>query len=404
VLFVGRGAGGKFYTAIDVTAPGPFTRRALATNPPFVMWNIGNEDPVGGVDPTSDDAYDGMGQSWSVPAVGNVTQTPTPNPPEWRVWVGSGCGDDPSKFEGKCFFMLDAMTGENVGASPFVVGDGNTQFIADNALVAGPAAYNAFQLDKPDELNRSPDHVTRIYIPDLHGRVWKFNTVSGGMVADEGPAQPFGVPVALLKLADVNGTELPHIFAAAGGDRRVPDTNPFKMIGYQDVAGSDADLSTPLTKLFEQFFPGPNPGISEGFRGTVQPATAFSEDTDPSSPTFGQLFGRVFFVGTRFNFTTIDCISTFDTILFGLGAVSGDAVYDFDNDGSADLSTIVEGVRATVLQTAGGQVLIGDSGGLGRPPSPPPPPASPFPSPQAAQPAQVLTRDMKPGSPVCRVQ
>jgi hypothetical protein len=344
-----------------------------------------------------------MGQSWSVPAVGNVAQTPSPDLPEWRVWVGSGCGDNPANFEGKCFFMLDAVTGANIGASPFVVGDGNTTFITDNALPAGPAAYNAFQLDPPGELNRSPNHVTRVYIPDLHGRIWKFDTSSGGQVADEGPAQPFGVPVALLKLADQTGLEVPHVFAAAGNDRRVPDTNPFKVFGYQDTA-PDGDVATPLTKLFEQSFPGPVPGISEGFRGTVQPATVFSEDTDPSSPTFGQLFGRVFFVGTRFNFTTIDCISTFDTILFGLGAVSGNAVYDFDNDGSADLSTIVEGVRATVLQATGGQLLIGDSGGLGRPPSPPPPPASPFPSPQAAQPAQVITTDLKPGSPVCRVQ
>jgi hypothetical protein len=170
------------------------------------------------------------------------------------------------------------------------------------------------------------------------------------------------------------------------------------MFGYSDQV-AETDITTPLTPLFEQSFDGPVPGISEGTRGTVQPATAFA--TDPDTPGF---FGRVFFVGTRFNFTDITCISSFDTFLFGLGAVSGNAVYDFNSDGSADLSTIVQGTRATVLQTSGGQVLIGDSGGLGRAPSPPPPPASPFPSPQAAQPAQVLTRDMKPGSPVCRVQ
>jgi hypothetical protein len=286
--------------------------------------------------------------------------------------------------------MLDAITGANVGDSPFVVGDGNTTFIPDNALVASPSAYNAFQLDAPDELNRSADLVTRVYIPDIHGRIWKFNTESGGVVADEGPAQPFGVPVALMKIDSI-----PHVFAAAGSDTRVPDTNPFKMFGYQDV-GADGEFDpAKFVQLFEQSFPGPVPGISEGFRGTVQPATAFNGNNPP--------VGRVFFVGTRFNFTTQDCISTFDTILFGLGAVSGSAVYDFDGDDTADLSTIVQGVRATVLQTAGGQVVIGDSGGLGRPPSPPPPPTS-FPSPPVPQPAQVITRDMKPGSPVCRVQ
>jgi len=59
--------------------------------------------------------------------------------------------------------------------------------------------------------------------------------------------------------------------------------------------------------------------------------------------------------------------------------------------------------RATNMQLGGGQLILGDSGGLGDPPGPPPQPTS-NPQPKAAQPAQVITREMKPGSPVCRVQ
>jgi len=386
VLFFGRGPGGKFYTALDVSSPGAFTKLALAANPPFVMWNHGNEDPVAGIDPTSDDDYDDMGQSWSVPAVGNVDVS-VAGSPEWRVWVGSGYGDLPN--EGATFYMLDAITGGVLYSR--IVGDGTPTYVAENALVASPAAYNAFQLDDPTVLTRSSDFVTRVYIPDIHGRLWKFNTTSGGLGADEGPKQPFGVAVALLKLDDGQGA-LPHIYAESGNDRRVPDDEPFKMFGYLD-ATPETDLSTPFSNLFELAFPGPVSGVSEGFRGTVQPATAFNDQ--------GQ--GRVFFVGTRFNLTTIDCISTFDTILFGLGAISGGAVYDFNNDGSADLSTIIQGQRATNVQTGGGQVIIGDSGGLGRPPSPPPPPSS-LPPPAAGQPAQIVTLETKAGSPVCRVQ
>jgi hypothetical protein len=238
-------------------------------------------------------------------------------------------------------------------------------------------------------LARSADRVSRVYIPDVHGRIWKFNTTSGGMVADEGPAQPFGVGVALLKLSDI-----PHVYAAAGADERVPDDAPFKMFGYADTKDEN-DLDTDLTQLFFLEFPGKDPGVSEGYRGTLQPATAFNANNPPQP--------RVFFGGTRFNFTTEECISSFDTILFAVGGISGDAVYDFNDDGSVDLYTEVLGTRGTNLQIAGGQVIIGDSGGLGDPPGPPPPPTG-NPEPQAPEPAQVITREMKPGSPVCRVQ
>src|SRR6185503_19024279 len=42
VLLVGRGPGGKSYTALDVTVPGPFTTNALSSTPPIIVWNRGN--------------------------------------------------------------------------------------------------------------------------------------------------------------------------------------------------------------------------------------------------------------------------------------------------------------------------------------------------------------------------
>ena len=198
------------------------------------MWNIGNGDPVAGVDPTSDDAYDGMGQTWSVPAVGKRDQAPVPNPPEWRVWVGSGCGDDPSEFEGKCFFMLNAVTGENEGGSPFVVGDGNTHSLprSPRGRTGGVKRLPARRARRAEPLAR---HVTRIYIPDLHGRIRKFKTASGGMVGGRGP----GAAVRRAGRPDEAGRASARL-RGRRGDRRVPDTNPFKMIGYQDFA-ADGD-------------------------------------------------------------------------------------------------------------------------------------------------------------------
>ena len=110
VLYFGRGCGGKYYTALDVTVPGPFTRKSYLTNPPWVMWNRGNPDtvdglpggsPVGGAADTA--AYAKMGQTWSVPALGNVD--PGLGAPEWRLFTGSGYGDpNPNPGEGSTFY------------------------------------------------------------------------------------------------------------------------------------------------------------------------------------------------------------------------------------------------------------------------------------------------------------
>src|SRR4029453_8604497 len=64
------------------------------------------------------------------------------------------------------------------------------------------------------------------------------------------------------------------------------------------------------------------------FRGTVQPATAYSETASTGTATVG----RVFFGGTRFNppgsafappVPPFPCRSSFDSILYARGAQSG---------------------------------------------------------------------------------
>ena len=118
-----------------------------------------------------------------VPAIGNVSQTPA-NLPEWRAFAGSGYGSN--VIEGKTFYALDAVTGDIVQS--FGLADETTAITPpdgvgpDSALVANAAGYNSFQLDPSSSTtNRGADAMTRVYIPDLHGRVWKFNTTSGGL-------------------------------------------------------------------------------------------------------------------------------------------------------------------------------------------------------------------------------
>lgn len=393
VLYFGRGCGGKYYTALDVTVPGPFTRKSYLANPPWVMWNRGNPDttdglvggpPVRGADTA---AYARMGQTWSVPALGNVDFAP--NTPEWRLFTGSGYGDpNPNPGEGSTFYELDALTGDVVQSHNLPLGD--TTYIADNALVAGPSAYNPRQLDPPDAAIPDPvDRVTRVYYPDVQGRIWKFNITTNGKFYDAGPTQPFGASLALLKISGKA-----YVYGEAGNDLRVPDdAGPFKMYGLRDDGGDGLFLPGVLTGAFPINFPAPPPSDVQ-FRGTLQPATAFS-DAVPPQP-------RVFFAGTRFNPAGAQsCLSSFDTILFAVGGVSGGAIYDFTGDGIADLSTIITGKRATGIQTTGGGLSIQYSGALGAEPSPTPNP-NPTPTPLPPRKASITTVQNRTGSPVCR--
>jgi hypothetical protein len=408
VLFFGRGPGGKFYSAVDVTAPGPFTRNALKTNPPWIMWNQGNvEDVV--------DAYDQMGQTWSVPAVGNLSVN---SGTEWVAWTGSGYGTGVNAAtEGTAFYMLDAATGVPVSVIttdnqtwPAVrdIGDGTTTFLANNALVANPAGWNAFQLDDPTLPQRSADKVTRVFIPDLHGRIWKFPATSNPW-ANLGATQPFGNAMALLKLPD-GSQEL--VFANSGNDPRVPlgQTPPFRAYGFNDK-GSDPINGTPsAVQNFALDWVNPS-NSSIKYRGTTQPTTGLATDPNTSATV-----GRVFFAGTRYiqDLTGNGCASTFETLLFASGASSGGAAYDFSGNanvttGGAGFATMM-GNKTTGIQVVAGQVVVGESGGIAAgggahaPPGPPPPPGAGMPPPAPPAPPFIITLALKPSSAVCRSQ
>jgi hypothetical protein len=377
-LYFGRGAGGKYLTALDVTAPGPHTRGAAATNPPWVAWNLGNRalDLTGTeIEPV----FRRMGETWSVPAIGNVDLA-TNSLPEWRAWVGSGYSDDPD--EGTTLFILDAVTGEVVSWSD--VGDPDGTNITDNALVASPAAWNPFQLDPPGVLVRTnADYVTRVFIPDLHGRVWKFTGSSGNLFTEvPGADQPIADGPALLKLpfASASSPGGDFVYVGAGHDRRVAEPpSGFKIYGLKDTGGDSSTVEV-TSPEFEDAYP-------VGYRNNSEPQTVFNAAGA----------GRVFFVGLRYNGPASGaCLSTFDSYLFGLGAETGAYVYDFDGDGNADPGVEFLDTVALDISTEGnrGNILTG-GGDTG-------PPASPTPTPTPTPGIQVVTTSQTSGSPVCR--
>src|SRR5262249_30434761 len=200
------------YSGLDLTLTGPFTSHSLKTTLPTVMWNRGNPDTddgqcksgIAGCSTLSNNyantttagatdytAYLGMGETWSTPAMTRVDPlfNPTVRKPvvsgaggvQFALYMGSGFTDTPS--EGSTFYGVDALTGDIV----------NSKDIGDNALAASgvPPTLNVLAADAaafaPNLLvagsklpNPANELTTRVYIGDMHGRLWRFRTDDPG--------------------------------------------------------------------------------------------------------------------------------------------------------------------------------------------------------------------------------
>ncbi len=282
------------------------------------------------------------------------------------MYTGSGYGDTTgcpgSPCEGQTFFTLDALTGDVVAAADIPPSSGSPAGGYENSLVANAVAYNEKDFTAFAE-GKSPHpaagKVTRAYIGDLHGRVWKVNADNPGtafLVTDLGIEQPIAAAVTLLglKRSDTDPTIVPHVYVNSGYDRRqdpAKSGEAFVLVGVVDDAvgdltpgdacqGSTVQPPCLFKKELRQDFGG-DVGY---FRGSVQPASLLV-NTDSGQG----VLGRIFFAGTRFNApnTTfaptpctgpgcnpvVPCRSSFDSIFFALGAKSGDAAFDLNAAG-----------------------------------------------------------------------
>jgi hypothetical protein len=424
VITFGRGIGGKYYTTLDITTPGPYTRGALRANLPILLWSRGNPDTQDGLPasgsnenfrtndpPGLNDVDNGkadlaefakMGETWSVPAIVAVPQLQNFGR-EFAAFVGSGYST--VSTEGKTFYALDPLTGDVLHSADVADGTGtltppcpdppNTCAPPPNALVANPAAFVPSQLVFGFVGNPGTSQASRIYIGDLHGRIWKWLTgvASPTLIRfrDLGVNQPISTPVGLLS---INGR--PFLFAETGFDNRVDPPPNFQMWALEDQQ-SDTDITTDqAVTAFTRDFAGnvgTPPSSIDGFRGTAQPATAFND----------QGLGRVFFIGTKFNPPGANCVSSFDSVLFALGAVSGAAVYDLDASGTVgtgDEAVKITGQRVGAVRGARGQLVLDKGLRAETAPAPPPPPGQDT-SPLGGE-GQVFFAGVKMATGMCR--
>jgi acyl carrier protein len=264
-LIIGEGAGGTFYQTFDVTLDGmssvvtktdddPLDVLAYfdsATSVPLV-WSFPRYsmfDVTRGCNATtvlctgssatlvygelSDSATDvekTVGETWSDPAVGQIETSSGP----YAVLVGSGfyklsmqTAYRGGTAAGTTFYVLDAATGEAL-ASRNVGNDGKaeTGTAADSCDAANDCTKlkNALQADPVATGPSDSRYVTKAYLGDLDGRIWRFDISLG----DTGAPQ-IATPVKLYdagerhpmfsSMATVNvGTTQQYLFQGTGSE------------------------------------------------------------------------------------------------------------------------------------------------------------------------------------------
>jgi hypothetical protein len=321
--------------------------------------------------------------------------------------MGSGYGDP---GQGTAFYSIDPLTGDVITSIDVdqVVNSSypelkRTGMAYANAIVANPVAFNparyVYAVGGVASPNVAAYPATRVYVADLYGRFWKFLTAAPDIAipgADLGADQPVATAGSLIGLPPNTKATTPYVFLTSGNDNRATGANPFRNFGFMDKGDNTTTaVSTPVTQNGIDVYPPMKSDFvidfEAGFRGTVQPATVYS---DKSSST-GTVLGRVFFAGTRFNAPNTQfapptppypCRSSFDSILYALGAETGLAAYDL---ASGEDHVIFEDSRIAAISTQAspqGSQLAKDEGlSKSADPIEAPPPPGLAPTTQATQ-------------------
>jgi Tfp pilus tip-associated adhesin PilY1 len=341
ILSFGRGRGGRFLSALDVTDP----------QNPELRFNIGNREGIN----ETDTRLDGLGETWSIPVMGNVqTDNPLADPDradQWLAFFGAGFGCNNAQKEGHYLFAVRVENGTVYHRSQ--VTNDSTAAVPYNAVVTMPTLYNPHQSDVAD----NKDYVTRAYVGDVQGVIWKLVTTDFNpnnwtfrKFAELGKNQPITAPIALMD--DPNSQQV-YVMAGTGGDLRASSaTNTFKFATFIDQDPDGANTS--------QYPVGSSPfwskNLNPGERVYISPVTIGTVE-NTATPL-------VFFAASQPGFDNATCTGFFNSSLFALGLLSGQAEVDLDG-GGPDESLAIANSKITGLYAREGQLYVSKSGGLG---------------------------------------
>ena len=315
------------------------------------MWNRGNREGL------AEGQIDGLGETWSTPVLGNVSISSAASPTDddvdqWLVFAGGGYGCDNAENEGQHIFAFRAEDGF-IYYRQSVLNDPSSA-IPYNALPARATLFNPHEEDVAD----FNDRVTRVYIPDIQGNVWKLDTSrldpagwTLGVFAEMGGDHPITAPVTLLN--DVFGPNRVFVMTGSGGDRRA-DVPP-EGFSFRTWIDNDADGANTLQ-------------YPEGAAVPFEQTFLIGERQFEQAVTVGQIGDidppAVFFVASEENFDLDACVVSFRSTLYAVGIETGLPVFDLDTSTAGLISTDL-GEGKAFLVARDGNVYVTESGGLG---------------------------------------
>ena len=361
-LIVGEGPGGTYYHSLDVTldgmaaALGGSESDATATldqvltyfsNPGRITLNWAFPSmtkfdptiaPYGDLSITASAVEKSVGQTWSDPAVGQIVGPLGP----YAVLLGSGFLPYSVQQQinrggvvaGTTFYIVDAKTGA-VLASKDVGSDGinetNNNCATDNGAAGCQKSKNALMSDPVATGPTDSRYVTKTYIPDLDGNIWRFDfgLDSGGVVKISATTQLFSAgadqPIYNSMATVTVGTKQ-YVFVGTGSDL-LPQTDKNTIYRLLGVLDNGASGSKTFEKLLQKTTSGTT--ITTDERVTAFPAVA------------GDI---VFFTTTVLN----ALCSAPDARLYAFTFIGGPA---YDNTGD----NAVKGSDTPLVKTVAGQ-------------------------------------------------
>jgi hypothetical protein len=353
-LFFGQGPGGTFYNTLDITLDNISDVVAEdSTNQAALLAYFASENAItwkwsfprntsfsvslstyGELAPTASAAEQAIGETWSDPAIGQVQNESGP----YVMVAGSGYlkHSIQSTFRtgvprsGTTFYVFNVANGAVLGTPRDVGADAHAETMNDCRTINDCRRMkNALQMDPVATGPLDQRFISKVYIGDLDGRVWKFAlTLAGGTVAVSAPVKLYdaGADYPLFaSMATVNvGGSNQYIFVGTGSDLLPsPDAvNKPQTSSLLVLLDNGASATKTAEILLE-----PINGAAGEEKVTSFPAVA------------GDI---VFFTTTTYNVTT-PC-TPFGANLYAFTFIGGPA-YDTNNDGKLTATAVGGGKK-----------------------------------------------------------
>jgi hypothetical protein len=333
-LFIGQGPGGTYYNTLDITLDHIADTVSDISNdttallgyfatPDRITWEWSfprntmfdhTIAPYGDVSSSALAVEKSVGETWSDPAIGQVVNEDGP----YVMLVGSGFlkrsvenqANRGGARGGRTFYVLDVATG-NAITSRDVGADTNGED-DDSCKTANNCARikNALQMDPVATGPTGSRFVSKAYIGDLDGKVWRFDLSMNAALAvsmaapvalyNAGAAYPLFASMAYVNVGGSNE----YIFVGTGSDLLPSNgvNQSYSMLVLKDNGGSAAKTAEILLERVDGTSPDEKVTSFPAVAGDIVFfATTSINPAAPCSPFTGNLYAFTFVGGPAYD-------------------------------------------------------------------------------------------------------